>query len=67
MQKADYPHGIPECGTDALRFALVAYTSQGQLPFRNYFRDYKLLGNLLGLILSILCFRYVDYNLIYIL
>lgn len=29
-QKADYPHGIPECGTDALRFALVAYTSQGR-------------------------------------
>lgn len=28
-QKADYPQGIPECGTDALRFALVAYTSQG--------------------------------------
>ncbi|XP_052095273.1 valine--tRNA ligase-like [Mytilus californianus] len=29
-QKADYPNGIPECGTDALRFALVAYTSQGR-------------------------------------
>lgn len=29
-QKADYPQGIPECGTDALRFALVAYTSQGR-------------------------------------
>lgn len=28
-QKADYPTGIPECGTDALRFALCAYTSQG--------------------------------------
>ena len=28
-QKADYPSGIPECGTDALRFALVSYTSQG--------------------------------------
>ncbi|CAG8780143.1 17420_t:CDS:2, partial [Racocetra fulgida] len=26
-QKADYPNGIPECGTDALRFALCAYTS----------------------------------------
>ena len=21
----DYPNGIPECGTDALRFALLAY------------------------------------------
>ncbi|XP_077987163.1 valine--tRNA ligase-like [Glandiceps talaboti] len=29
-QKADYPTGIPECGTDALRFALCAYTSQGR-------------------------------------
>ncbi|KAJ8299984.1 hypothetical protein KUTeg_021503 [Tegillarca granosa] len=29
-QKADYPQGIPECGTDALRFALLAYTSQGR-------------------------------------
>ncbi|XP_050394719.1 valine--tRNA ligase, partial [Patella vulgata] len=29
-QKKDYPSGIPECGTDALRFALVAYTSQGR-------------------------------------
>lgn len=30
-QKCDYPNGIPECGTDALRFALCAYTSQGDL------------------------------------
>ncbi|CAM4561852.1 valine--tRNA ligase isoform X1 [Lepidochelys kempii] len=29
-QKSDYPAGIPECGTDALRFALCAYTSQGR-------------------------------------
>ncbi len=29
-QKADYPNGIPECGTDALRFALCAYTAQGR-------------------------------------
>ena len=27
-QKQDFPQGIEECGTDALRFALVAYTSQ---------------------------------------
>lgn len=27
-QQKDYPHGIPECGADALRFALCAYTSQ---------------------------------------
>lgn len=29
-QKEDYPQGIPECGTDALRFALCAYTAQGR-------------------------------------
>ncbi|XP_039582570.1 valine--tRNA ligase-like [Passer montanus] len=26
--KRDFPEGIPECGTDALRFALCAYTAQ---------------------------------------
>ena len=30
LQKADYPEGIPECGTDAMRFALCAYTAQGR-------------------------------------
>mmetsp|Transcript_17760 Transcript_17760/g.29851 ORF Transcript_17760/g.29851 Transcript_17760/m.29851 type:complete len:1373 (-) Transcript_17760:276-4394(-) len=29
-QKEDFPEGIPECGTDALRFALVAYTTQAR-------------------------------------
>ena len=29
-QAQDYPEGIPECGTDAMRFALVAYTAQGR-------------------------------------
>uniref|UniRef100_A0A914CX14 Valine--tRNA ligase n=1 Tax=Acrobeloides nanus TaxID=290746 RepID=A0A914CX14_9BILA len=29
-QARDYPNGIPECGTDALRFALMAYTTQGR-------------------------------------
>jgi len=29
-QKADYPKGIPECGTDALRFGLCSYMSQGR-------------------------------------
>ena len=29
-QSQDYPNGIPECGTDALRFALCAYTAQGK-------------------------------------
>eukprot|EP01101_Sappina_pedata_P002068 TRINITY_DN12344_c0_g1_i1.p2 TRINITY_DN12344_c0_g1~~TRINITY_DN12344_c0_g1_i1.p2 ORF type:complete len:1330 (-),score=738.37 TRINITY_DN12344_c0_g1_i1:45-4034(-) len=27
--KKDYPSGIQQCGTDALRFALCSYTSQG--------------------------------------
>ncbi|KAK2190154.1 hypothetical protein NP493_86g05009 [Ridgeia piscesae] len=30
MQKTYYPTGLPECGTDALRFALCTYTSQGR-------------------------------------
>lgn len=29
-QKQDYPNGIPECGTDAMRFALCAYLSQAR-------------------------------------
>jgi valyl-tRNA synthetase len=28
-QKKDFPKGIPQCGSDALRFALCAYTSGG--------------------------------------
>jgi valyl-tRNA synthetase len=27
-KKKDFPDGIAECGTDALRFALISYTSQ---------------------------------------
>lgn len=29
-QAKDFPNGIPECGTDALRFALLAYMSYGR-------------------------------------
>lgn len=29
-QTADFPDGIPECGSDALRFGLLAYTVQGR-------------------------------------
>ena len=36
IQKADYPDGIPECGTDALRFALCAYTAQGNFHIYCY-------------------------------
>lgn len=32
-QKKAFPKGIPECGTDALRFALVSYSTGGKLPF----------------------------------
>lgn len=30
-QKADFPDGMEQCGTDALRFTLVGYTSQARL------------------------------------
>ncbi|XP_061110480.1 valine--tRNA ligase, mitochondrial isoform X2 [Conger conger] len=29
-QRRDFPRGIPECGTDALRFALCSYKLQGE-------------------------------------
>jgi len=29
-QRRDFPNGIPECGADALRFGLLAYTCQGR-------------------------------------
>ncbi|KAM9738210.1 valine--tRNA ligase, mitochondrial isoform 2-T2 [Menidia menidia] len=29
-QRKDFPRGIPQCGTDALRFALCSYRMQGQ-------------------------------------
>ena len=39
----DYPQGIPECGTDALRFALVSYTAQGTTRiYSSYFEDVSL-------------------------
>lgn len=36
-QKKDYPKGMPQCGTDALRFALCAYSGGGKsfLTLRN--------------------------------
>lgn len=30
-QKKDFPKGIPQCGTDALRFALCAYSGGGRI------------------------------------
>jgi len=32
-KKKTFPEGIPECGTDALRFGLLAYMIQGFLIF----------------------------------
>ncbi|KAM8938120.1 valine--tRNA ligase, mitochondrial isoform 3-T3 [Lycaon pictus] len=29
LQRKDFPHGIPECGTDALRFALCSHRALG--------------------------------------
>uniref|UniRef100_A0A665VAX5 Valine--tRNA ligase, mitochondrial n=1 Tax=Echeneis naucrates TaxID=173247 RepID=A0A665VAX5_ECHNA len=29
-QRKDFPRGIPQCGTDALRFALCSYKTQGE-------------------------------------
>jgi hypothetical protein len=37
-QKTDFPEGIEECGTDALRFALVAYTTQVSSTYGLYAR-----------------------------
>lgn len=34
---ADFPNGIPECGADALRFGLLAYTCQGILLLLLYY------------------------------
>jgi valyl-tRNA synthetase len=33
-QKSDFPKGIPQCGADALRFTLCAYTTGGELIHR---------------------------------
>ena len=35
VQKEDFPEGIEECGTDALRFALISYTSQVCFAFEH--------------------------------
>lgn len=55
-QKADYPQGIPECGTDALRFALVAYTSQGI----NLQTTYNL-ESMMSLFQSVTCVNLLKY------
>jgi len=52
-QKSDYPNGIPECGTDALRFALCAYTSQGELICLLFLFPYLFLEVATGLHLNL--------------
>jgi valyl-tRNA synthetase len=37
-QKKDFPKGIPQCGTDALRFALCAYSGGGMSHTLNLIR-----------------------------
>lgn len=36
-QKKDFPKGVPQCGTDALRFALCAYSGGGNSRFSFFF------------------------------
>lgn len=35
-QKKDFPKGIPQCGTDGLRFALCAYSGGGQFNLSTF-------------------------------
>lgn len=35
-QKKDFPKGIPQCGSDALRFGLCAYTAGGEILSSSY-------------------------------
>ncbi|RAL40767.1 hypothetical protein DM860_008465 [Cuscuta australis] len=37
-QTKDFPNGIPECGADALRFALVSYTAQSDKIYLDILR-----------------------------
>jgi valyl-tRNA synthetase len=48
-QKKDFPKGIPQCGTDALRFALCAYSGGGncQVFLRGIITDERLQGVIL--------------------
>lgn len=65
-QKRDYPQGIPECGTDALRFALCAYTMQGRdinLDI-NRVQGYRFFCNKIWNAAKF-CFMYLDANINY--
>lgn len=43
LQRKDFPHGIPECGTDALRFSLCSHGALGK-PARCWGREEGLAG-----------------------
>lgn len=55
-QVKDFPKGIPQCGTDALRFALCNYTSGG-----NHYRLFYLLHDIL-LILGVFIGRDINMD-----
>lgn len=58
LQKKDFPKGIPECGTDALRFALCSYKAQGKLPSLQSCN--QTLRSRIPRVLHSLCWRFVQ-------
>ncbi|CAF1179244.1 unnamed protein product [Rotaria sordida] len=51
-QQDDYPNGIPDCGTDALRFAFCAYANQDVLRVEGYRRFCNKLWNAIRFAMS---------------
>ena len=61
-QKKDFPKGIPECGSDALRFALCAYSSGGAASTRAVNWNNLLRLNLLGRDINLEILRVEGYR-----